>query len=109
MTTHIGLLRAVNLAGRNEGCDERPTSAARHDRNGGCALAAAERQRLAVPEARGRSSVQLERTLAQATKERLRRSDRFRSSLAGEWRELVADNPFPREAKAIPATSWRCA
>jgi uncharacterized protein (DUF1697 family) len=49
-----------------------------------------------------RSAVQLERTLEQETKQRLGVETDFFVRTAAEWRELIADNPFPREAKSDP-------
>jgi uncharacterized protein (DUF1697 family) len=100
MTTYIGLLRAVNLAGRNK--------VAMSDLRQLLATIGMEDARSLLQSGNvlfrsaSRSSVQLERTLAQATKERLGVETDFFVRTAGEWRELVADNPFPREAKSDP-------
>ena len=100
MATHIGLLRAVNLAGRNK--------VAMGDlRDLLTALGMQEPRSLlqsgnVVFGSAVRSTAQLERTLERATKERLGVETHFFVRTADEWSELIADNPFPREARTDP-------
>jgi uncharacterized protein (DUF1697 family) len=100
MTTIIGLLRAVNLAGRNKVAmsDLRQLLIAVGMEDGRSLLQSSN----VVFRSASRSVARLERTLEQETKQRLGVDTDFFVRTAGEWRELVADNPFPREAKSDP-------
>jgi uncharacterized protein (DUF1697 family) len=99
VTTHIALLRAVNLAGKNQVsmADLRTLA-----------------QKLGFEEARtllqsgnlvfaskptGKS---LEATLEAAAKKRLAVETDFFVRTAAEWKKLIAANPFPAEAKRDP-------
>jgi uncharacterized protein (DUF1697 family) len=100
MTTHIALLRAVNLAGHN-----------RVSMSDLCELAAA----LGLQDAKTllqsgnlvfRSSVssteKLERLLQEAAAKELDVATDFFVRTAAEWKAVVAANPFPAEAKNDP-------
>src|SRR5262245_6852386 len=100
MTTYIGLLRAVNLAGRN-----RVGMSDLRDLLGGLGMAEARtllQSGNVVFRSASRSGAQRERTLERETKARLGVETDFFVRTIEEWRELVADNPFPREARADP-------
>jgi uncharacterized protein (DUF1697 family) len=101
MTTHIGLLRAINLGPLNR--------VAMKDL---CALLT----RLELHDPRSllqsgnvvfgcdaRTPVQLEQALEKATKERLGVETDYFVRTAKEWRAIIAANPFPKEARADPA------
>jgi len=49
-----------------------------------------------------RSTAQLERTLERSVKERLGVETDFCVRTADEWAAMIANNPFPREAKTDP-------
>jgi uncharacterized protein (DUF1697 family) len=100
MTTYIGLLRAVNLAGRNKVAmsDLRQLLTAIGMEDPRSLLQSGN----VLFRSSSRSTAQLERTLEKAAKERLGVETDFFVRTAGEWGELIADNPFPREAKSDP-------
>lgn len=101
MTTHVALLRAVNLGGHNK-------------------VAMADLRRLLtelgfsgvrsllqsgnlVFDARGHTSTRLEQLLETAASERLGLDTEFFVRTAREWSAIAAGNPFPRDAKRDPA------
>jgi len=100
MTTYIGLLRAVNLAGRNKVgmSDLRDLLTALDMRDARSLLQSGN----VVFRSASRSAAQLERTLEKETKARLGVETDYFVRTADEWSELIADNPFPREAKSDP-------
>jgi len=100
MATYIGLLRAVNLAAHNK-------VAMSELRDLLTALGMQDVRSLlqsgnVVFRSAVRSTAHLERTLQSATKERLSVETDFFVRTAEEWGEMIADNPFPREAKSDP-------
>jgi uncharacterized protein (DUF1697 family) len=100
VTTHIALLRAVNLAGRNTvGMAELRALLA--------ALDLAEPRSLLQSgnllfRSQGRTGAQLETLLEGAAHERLGLDTDFFVRTAAEWNAIVAANPFPAEAKNDP-------
>ena len=101
MTTYIGLLRAVNLAGRNKVrmADLRDllTELGMEDprtllQSGNLVFRAASR-----------SPKQLERTLERETEKRLDLRTDFFVRTAREWTDIIAGNPFPEEAERDPS------
>jgi uncharacterized protein (DUF1697 family) len=101
MTAHVALLRAVNLGSHNK-------------------VAMAELRKVAerlgledvktlllsgnlVFRAKGKTTSELESLLEAATKKKLGVDTDFFVRTAGEWRAIVAGNPFPKEAKADPS------
>jgi uncharacterized protein (DUF1697 family) len=100
MTTYIGLLRAVNLAGHNK--------VAMSDLRQLLTTIGMEDARSLLQSGNvlfrssSKSTAQLERTLERSVKERLGVETDFFVRTAEEWSELIADNPFPREAKSDP-------
>src|SRR5262245_41255276 len=100
MATHIGLLRAVNLAGHNPVAmsELRDLLTELGMRDARTLLQSGN----VVFGSTVRSTAQLERTLERAVKERLGVETEFFVRTADEWAALIADNPFPREAKADP-------
>jgi len=101
MTTHIALLRAINVAGRN-----RVSMAELRDLL--AELGFANVQSLLqsgnlVFDGRAGTPARLESLLEQAAKDRLQLETAFFVRTAKEWAEIVAGNPFPDEAKLDPA------
>ena len=99
MAPHIGLLRAINLAGLNRVSMTELRALM-------TALGLADAQTLlqsgnvvfrsdALPD-------QLERQLEQAAAKRLGVQTDFFVRTAKEWRAIIEGNPFPKEAKADP-------
>ena len=112
MTTHIGLLRAVNVAGRNKvGMAELRdllTDMGMKD----------VRSLLQSGNLVFRSDVDqpagLESMLEEATQRRLGLKTDFLVRTGNDWRELVTDNPLREEAQRDPShfmvmfLSWSC-
>jgi len=100
MTTHIGLLRAVNLPGHNKvGMAElRDLLAALGLENGRSLLQSGN---LAF-RSDVRSSSQLERLLEQAVEKRLGLKTDFFVRTAADWKVVIAGNPFSEEAERDP-------
>ena len=100
MTTHIGLLRAVNLAGHNKvgmtPLRELLTALGMQD----------ARTLLQSGNVVFRSDVQtaaqLERVLEQAVAKRLGVETDFFVRTGSEWKSIIAGNPFPEEAQRDP-------
>ena len=100
MTVHIALLRAINLG--------------KHNKVGMAALRGMVAG-LGLGEGRsllqsgnlvfqsGRSGVALEGMLEKAAQRELGLETEFFVRSVTEWRALIADNPFPTEAKADPS------
>jgi len=100
MTTYIGLLRAINLAGY-----QRVSMADLRDFL--TALGFADVKTLLqsgnfVFRAEKRSPAQLERVLETESAKRLGLQTEFFVRTAGEWSEIIERNPFPKEAKSDP-------
>jgi uncharacterized protein (DUF1697 family) len=101
VSTHLALLRAVNLAGHNKVgmADLRALLVGL-----GFADARTVLQSGNVVFSGGtRAPGQLERLLEDAARERLGLDTAFFVRTAKEWRAVVAGNPFPAEAKTDPA------
>jgi len=99
--THVALLRAVNVAGRN-----RVDMAELRDVFGGLGLTGVRsllQSGNLVFECRDRAPASLERRLEEAAAGRLGLATDFFVRSAKEWAGLVSGNPFPREARADPA------
>lgn len=100
MTTHVALLRAINVGGRNRVSmsDLRALLADLGLANIRSLLQTGN----VVFDSRGRSPAELERLLAGAAVDRLGLETVFLVRTAGEWDEVVAANPFPAEAESDP-------
>lgn len=99
-TTHIALLRAVNVAGRNQVA----MAALRGllaDLGFGDARTLLQSGNL-VFRSDARTCAQLESLLQDAAKQRLGLDTDFFVRTAGDWKEIVAGNPFPKEAGRDP-------
>ena len=100
MTTHVALLRAINVAGHNK--------VSMAELRGLLAeLGFANVQSLLqsgnlVFDSRAVPPARLESTLEQAARDRLQLDTSFFVRTAKEWVEIVAGNPFPDEAKRDP-------
>lgn len=100
MTTHIGLLRAVNLAGRN-------TVAMSDLRTLLERLGMRDPQTLlqsgnVVFRSETASTAKLERLLGEAAAEHLGIETDFFVRTARDWKAVIANNPFPEEAARDP-------
>ena len=100
MTTYIGLLRAINLAGRNVV----PMAGLRELLS---TLGLAEPRSLlqsgnVLFQSRPRTAAQLEKTLEAAVKKQFAVDTDFMVRTADEWGALVECNPFPKEALRDP-------
>ena len=100
MTVHIGLLRAVNLAGRNmvPMADLRKLLAGLGMQDVRSLLQSGN----VVFRSAARSTAQLERLLENATAKRLGLETDFFVRTLREWRAVVAGNPFTEEARRDP-------
>jgi uncharacterized protein (DUF1697 family) len=100
MTTHIGLLRAVNLPGHNKvGMAElRDLLAALGLENGRSLLQSGN----LTFRSDARTSSQLERMLEHEVEKRLGLKTDFFVRTAADWKGVIADNPFPEEAERDP-------
>ena len=100
MAMHVGLLRAVNVAGHN--------SVAMSDLRGLLTkLGMQDVQSLlqsgnVVFQSAGRTPARLERTFEDAAKKQLGVETDFFVRTADEWRAVVARNPFQKEAERDP-------
>jgi len=101
VTTHIALLRAINVAGRNRVsmADLRDLLAELGFANVQSLLQSGN----LVFDGRAGTPARLESLLEQAAKDRLQLETAFFVRTAKEWAEIVAGNPFPDEAKLDPA------
>ena len=99
MASHIGLLRAINLAGLNRVSMTELRALM-------TALGLADAQTLLqsgnVVFRSDASPDQLERQLEKAAAKRLGVQTDFFVRTAKEWRAIIESNPFPKEAKADP-------
>src|SRR6185295_6923336 len=100
MTTHIGLLRAVNLPGHNKVsmAELRDLLAALGLENGRSLLQSGN---LAF-RSDVRSSSKLETLLEQAVEKRLGLKTDFFVRTAADWKVVIAGNPFSEEAERDP-------
>ncbi len=100
MTTHIALLRGVNLAGH------KPVAMA--DLREVCAGLGFRKVRTVLQsgnvvfESTGKAAGSLERLLEAETKKRLGVATTCAIRTAAEWDKVVARNPFPKEAEQDP-------
>ena len=100
MTTYIGLLRAINLAGHNKVSmsDLREWLTGLGMSNPQTLLQSGN---LVFGSEVG-ATAPLEKTLESAAARQLRLETAFFVRTAKEWQGIIADNPFPDEAKADP-------
>ncbi|MGE0461591.1 MAG: DUF1697 domain-containing protein [Vicinamibacterales bacterium] len=100
MTTHIGLLRAVNLAGRNTVAmsDLRQLLGRLGMRDAQTLLQSGN----VVFRSETASTATLERLLAQAAAEHLGIETDVFVRTAKDWKAVIANNPFPEEAARDP-------
>jgi len=100
MTSYVALLRAVNLAGRNKvAMADLRALAESMGYAGPRTLLQSGNLLLRGP---ARPALALERDLRAAATKKLGMEIDFFVRSAAEWRALVAENPFPREAKSDP-------
>jgi uncharacterized protein (DUF1697 family) len=101
MTTHVALVRAINVGGRNRisMSDLRALLTELGLANVRTVLQTGN----VVFDSRGRSPEELERLLERAAADRLGLDTVFVVRTAREWQELVSANPFPAEAETDPA------
>jgi len=99
-TVHIGLLRAVNLAGLNRigMADLRALLAALGMQDVRSLLQSGN----VVFRSDVHKTAQLERVLEQAVATRLGLETEFFVRTAGDWKTVIAGNPFPDEARRDP-------
>jgi len=101
MTTHVGLLRAVNIGPHNK-----VDMAHLRDLATGLGLRDARtwlQSGNVVFQSEGRTPAQLEQLLEGAAAKRLGFDIEFFVRTAKDWHALMTDNPFPKEAKADPS------
>lgn len=100
MTIHIGLLRAVNLAGLNKigMADLRELLAAAGMQDVRTLLQSGN----VVFRSGAQTAAQLERLLEQATAKRLGLETDFFVRTAADLKAIIAGNPFPKEARLDP-------
>ena len=98
---HVALLRAVNLAGHNRVAmaDLRGMLSDLGFANPRTVLQSGN----AVFESESSTGKKLEQVLERATAERLGVDTNYFVRTADQWRSIVADNPFPEEARDDPA------
>ena len=101
MTIHIGLLRAVNVAGHNKiGMAELRALLVSLGMSGVRSLL--QSGNLVFESDDGRSE-QLENMLEEAVKQRLGLQTDFFVRTRNDWRKIIADNPFREEAESDPS------
>src|SRR5690242_11031116 len=101
MTTYVALMRGINVGGRNMVA----MSAVRSlldglGLRGGRTLLQSGN---AVFQAKGRNAQELESTLEAESERGLGARIEFFVRTAAEWNDVIARNPFPREAEADPS------
>lgn len=101
MPTHVALLRAVNLAGRN--MVKMADLCAVFDEVGFPGAKSLLQSGNVVFDAGDRDARGLEKLLEDATARRLGLGTDFMVRTTREWRRIVAVNPFPRQAADDPA------
>ena len=101
MTTYVGLLRAVNLAGRNTVgmADLRRLLEKLAMRDVSTVLQSGN----VVFRAEAQPAATLERTIEETAKKRLGLATDFFVRTAAEWQSITAANPFRAEAKRDPS------
>lgn len=101
MTAHIALLRAVNLPSHNKVsmADLRKLAEGLKLEDAKTLLQSGN----LVFRSKGRTPTQLEKLLEDAAAKRLGLETEFFVRSAGEWSEIIAANPFPKEAKSDPS------
>ena len=101
MTTHVALLRAINLGPHNRV----PMADLRAflTRLGFGDVQSVLQTGNVVFQANRRIGAELEQLLETEAKKRLKLETDFFVRTASEWRTLIARNPFPKEAKRDPA------
>ena len=100
MTTHIALLRAVNVAGRNRvAMADLLDLLAAVGLGGGRSLLQSGNL---LFESAGHTTAALEQLLETATDQRLGLRTTYLVRTAAEWQTIVARNPFPEEAAHDP-------
>jgi len=101
MTTFVALLRGINVGGRKQVAmaDLRDLLARLGLADGQSLLQSGN----LVFRSAGKSAVQLERLLEAEAAKRLGLEAAFMVRSAEEWKAVVANNPFPQEAKRDPA------
>src|ERR1043166_9596751 len=100
MTRYVALLRAINL-----GANRRIGMAGLRDLFGRLRLRGARsllQSGNLVFDSDGQTPAELERLLEAETAERLGVQTDYFVRTAKEWSRIIADNPFPREAKKDP-------
>ena len=100
MTVHVALLRAVNVGGRSLAMADLKAMLE--------ALGLGQARTLlqsgnVVLDVAARSGDALESFLEAETQKRLRLKADYLVRTAEEWKTIIADNPFPRQAKDDPA------
>ncbi|HEY8368478.1 MAG TPA: DUF1697 domain-containing protein [Thermodesulfobacteriota bacterium] len=101
MSVHIALLRAINVGGRNQVAMS-DLKALLADLGFPGARSLLQSGNL-VFESEGRTGAELEDLLEAETERRLEVRADYLVRTAREWQEIVARNPFPREAKDDPS------
>jgi len=101
MTTYIALLRGINVGGKNiiAMAALRAMFEALEFANARTLLQSGN----VLFDAPARKTAELETFLETETKKRLKAEPEYFVRTAQEWNEVLAHNPFPREAKADPA------
>ena len=101
MTIHIGLLRAVNLAGHNKVAmgDLRELLAGLGMQDARSLIQSGN----LVFRSDGRTTKELERVLEDAAAKHLGLKTDFFIRTANEWKAIIAGNPFPEEARSDPS------
>ena len=101
MTTHVGLLRAVNLAGHNTvsmaGLRELVVGLGMQD------VRSLMQSGNVIFRSATRATDELERVLEDAAAKRLGIATDFFVRAAHDWEAVIAGNPFPEEAKRDPS------
>lgn len=100
LSIHIGLVRAVNLAGRNRLAMADLRSLL--ERLGFQDVTTVLQSGNVLFRSGGRTSARLEQALEKAALERLGLKTDFFVRTARDWRGIIADNPFPRKAEGDP-------
>jgi uncharacterized protein (DUF1697 family) len=100
MTTHVALLRAINLAGKN--VVNMANLRSLFEELGFSQAQSLLQSGNVVFDGRARKPAELERVLEQATAKRLGVQTDYFVRTSKEWSQIVATNPFRREAKEDP-------
>jgi uncharacterized protein (DUF1697 family) len=100
MTVHVALLRAINVGGRSLAMADLKAMLADIGLEGARTLLQSGNVVLDVA---GKTGAALESFLEQETQKRLKLKADYLVRSAGEWRAIIANNPFFREAEDDPA------